>query len=54
MLLPILILIIMITYLTKVNPSAEAVINGCPGQLKNSQLKEKITITEQLPEKCKN
>ena len=25
--------IIIITYLTRVNPSAEAVINGCPGQL---------------------
>ena len=37
----IIIPIIMITYLTKVNPSAEAVINGCPGQLKNEQLKEK-------------
>ena len=23
------------TYLTRVNPSAEAVINGCPGQLKD-------------------
>ena len=30
----IIIIIIMITCLTTVNPSAEAVINGCPGQLK--------------------
>ena len=42
------------TYLTGVSPSAEAVINGYPGQLKNFQLKEKITITDQLSEKCKN
>ena len=39
---------------TRVNPSTEAVINGYPGQLKNWQLKEKITITDQLSEKCKN
>ena len=38
----------MITYL---NPSAEVIINGCPGQLKNWQLKEKITKTDQLSEK---
>ena len=44
----------MITYLTKVNPSAEAVTNGCPGQLKKLTIKGKITITEQLSEKCKN
>ena len=31
----IIIITITITYLTGVNPSAEAVINGCPGQLKN-------------------
>ena len=49
-----MIIITTTTYLTRVNPSAEAVINGCPGQLKNSQLKEKITITEQLSEKCQN
>ena len=30
-----IIMMIIITYLTRVNPSAEAVINGCPGQLKN-------------------
>ena len=30
----ILIINIIITYLTRVNPSVEAVINGCPGQLK--------------------
>ena len=35
-------MMIVITYLTWVNPSAEAVINGCPGQLKNEQLIEKI------------
>ena len=29
------IIIIIITYLTRVNPSSEAVINGCPGELKN-------------------
>ena len=28
-------IIIIITYLTRVNPSSEAVINGCPGELKN-------------------
>ena len=50
----IMIIIIIITYLTKVNRSAEAVINGCPGQLRNKQLKEKITITAKLSEKCKN
>ena len=49
-----IIMMIIITYLTRVNPSAEAVINGCPGQLKNWQLKEKITISDQLSEKCKN
>ena len=31
----IIIIIIIITYLTRVNPSAEAVINVCSGQLKN-------------------
>ena len=31
----IIIIIITTTYLTRVNPSAEAVISGCPGQLKN-------------------
>ena len=31
----IIIMIIITTYLTRVNPSAQAVINGCPGQLKN-------------------
>ena len=31
----IIIIIIKITYLTRVNPSSEAVINGCPGELKN-------------------
>ena len=36
-----LIITIIITLLTRVNLSAEAVINGCPGQLKNEQLKEK-------------
>ena len=50
----IIIIIIIITYLTKVNPSAEAVTNGCPGQLKKLTIKGKITITEQLSEKCKN
>ena len=30
----ILIIYIIITYLTGVNPSVEAVINECPGQLK--------------------
>ena len=49
-----MIIIIIITYLTRVNPSAEAVINGCPGQLRNKQFKEKITITAKLSEKCKN
>ena len=49
-----LLLLLIITYLTRVNPSAEAVINGCPGQIKNEQLKEKITITDQVSEKCKN
>ena len=49
-----IIIIIIITYLTRVNPSAEAVINGCPGQLRNKQFKEKITITAKLSEKCKN
>ena len=39
----IIMIIIIITYLTRVNPSAEAVINGCPGQLRNKQFKEKIT-----------
>ena len=28
-------IIIIITYLTRVNPSSEAVINGCPWELKN-------------------
>ena len=28
-------IIIIITYLTRVNPSSGAVINGCPGELKN-------------------
>ena len=50
----IIIIIIIITYLTRVNPSSEAVINGCPGQLKNEQLKEIISITDQLSEKYKN
>ena len=31
----IIITIIIITYLTRVNPPSEAVINGCPGELKN-------------------
>ena len=31
----IIIIIIITTHLTRVNPSAEAVINWCPGQLKN-------------------
>ena len=39
MIIIIIIIIIIITttttYLTRVNPSAEAVINGCPGQLKD-------------------
>ena len=50
----IIMIIIIITYLTGVNPSAEAVINGCPGQLRNKQFKEKIAITAKLSEKCKN
>ena len=50
----IIMIIIVITYLTRVNPSAEAVINGCPGQLRNKQFKEKMTITAKLSEKCKN
>ena len=29
----IIIIIIIITYLARVSPSAEAVINGCPGKL---------------------
>ena len=33
-----IIIIIIITYLTRVNLSAKAVINGCPGQLKNNKL----------------
>ena len=41
-------------YFTRVNPSAEAVINGCPGQLKKITIKGKITITDRLSEKCKN
>ena len=49
-----LLLLLIITYLTRVNPSAEAVVNGCPGQIKDEQLREKITITDQLSEKCKN
>ena len=36
----IIVIIIIITY-SRVNLSAEAVMNGCPGQLKNQQLKEK-------------
>ena len=49
-----LLILLIITYLTRVNPSAEAVVNGCPGQIKDEQLREKITITDQLSEKCKN
>ena len=41
-------------YFTRVNPSAEAVINGCPRQLKKITIKGKITITDRLSEKCKN
>ena len=36
-----LIITIIITLLTRVNPSAEAVINGCPGQLKKLTIKGK-------------
>ena len=54
LLLLLLLLLLIITYLTRVNLSAEAVINGCPGQINNEQFKEKITITDQLSEKCKN
>ena len=31
----VIIIIIITIYLTRVNPSAKAVINGCPGQLKD-------------------
>ena len=49
----IILIIIIITYLTRVNPSAEGVKNGCPaGQLKMT--KRKITITDQLSKKYKN
>lgn len=41
------------TQLTRVNPSAEVVINWCPGQLKNYQLMKKIIITDEPSEKCK-
>ena len=40
-----IIIIIIMTYLTRVNQSAEAVINGCPGQLKKT-IKGKITATD--------
>ena len=46
-------IIIIITYLTRVNPSDEAVINECPGRLKNEKLKEKITIPDQLSKNVK-
>ena len=39
------IIIIIMTYLTRVNRSAEAVINGHPGQLKKT-IKGKITATD--------
>ena len=46
-------LVIIIIYLTRVNQSAKAVINGCSGQLKIKILKEKTTITYQLSENVK-